>query len=55
MENFKELLLAPKEFRPKNAKHVGSIESLHFSNVSFKHKTAKHPAVEDINFNIKQG
>ena len=55
MENFKELLNAPKEFRPKNAKHVGSIESLHFSNVSFKHKTAKHPAVEDINFNIKQG
>jgi ATP-binding cassette subfamily B protein len=55
MENFKELLNAPKEFRPKNAKNVGSIESLHFANVSFKHKTAKHPAVEDINFNIKQG
>ena len=55
MENFKELLNAPKEFRPKNAKHVGSIETLLFSNVSFKHKTAKHSAVEDINFDIKQG
>ena len=55
MENFKELLNAPKEFRPKNAKQIGAIESLHFSNVSFKHKTAKHPAVEDINFDIKQG
>ena len=55
MENFKELLNAPKEFRPKNAKEIGNVESLHFSNVSFKHKTAKHPAVEDINFDIKQG
>ena len=55
MENFKELLNAPKEFRPKNAKQIGAVQSLHFSNVSFKHKTAKHSAVEDINFNIKQG
>ena len=55
MENFKELLSAPKEPRPKDAKHVGAIRSLQFSNVSFKHKTAKHPAVEDITFDIKQG
>ena len=55
MENFKELLSAPKEYRPKDAKHIGAIEALQFSNVSFKHKTAKHPAVEDINFIIKQG
>lgn len=55
MENFKDLLNAPKEYRPKNAKHVGAIQSLHFSNVSFKHKSAKHPAVEDITFDIKQG
>ena len=55
MENFKDLLNAPKEYRPKDAKHVGAIQALHFSNVSFKHKTAKHPAVEDITFDIKQG
>ena len=55
MENFKELLSAPKEPRPKDAKHVGAIQALQFSNVSFKHKTAKHPAVEDITFDIKQG
>ena len=54
-ENFKELLNAPKEFRPKDAQHVGAIQALHFSNVSFKHKSAKHPAVEDITFDIKQG
>lgn len=55
MENFRVLLNAPKEFRPKNPKHVGAIQSLLFSNVSFKHKTAKFKAVENINFEIKQG
>ncbi len=55
MENFKTLLSAPKEFRPKNPKHVGAIQSLLFNNVSFQHKTAKFKAVENINFDIKQG
>lgn len=55
MENFKELLNAPTEYRPKNAKNIGGIKTLVFSNVSFKHKTAKHNAVENINFEIKQG
>lgn len=55
MENFKTLLSAPKEFRPKTPKHVGAIRSLLFSNVSFQHKTAKFKAVENINFEIKQG
>ncbi|WP_343617525.1 ABC transporter ATP-binding protein [Flavobacterium sp.] len=55
MENFKTLLSAPKEFRPKNPKHVGAIQSLLFDNVSFQHKTAKFKAVENINFEIKQG
>ncbi len=55
MENFKELLNAPKEYRPANAKHVGAIQALHFDDVSFKHKSAKHPAVEHITFDIKQG
>ncbi|MBS7232453.1 ABC transporter ATP-binding protein [Flavobacterium psychroterrae] len=55
MENFKTLLSAPKEFRPKTPKHVGAIRSLLFSDVSFKHKTAKFKAVENINFEIKQG
>jgi ATP-binding cassette subfamily B protein len=55
MENFKTLLEAPKEYRPKHPKHIGAIQSLVFSNVSFKHKTAKHAAVENISFHIKQG
>ena len=46
---------AKSEFRPENPKAISKIESLQFSNVSFKHKTAHYPAVENINFTIKKG
>ena len=55
MENFEALLNAKSEFRPANPKPIGAISSLHFMNVSFKHKSATFPAVENINFHIKQG
>ena len=55
MENFENLLNATSEYRPKNPKSIGIISSLQFINVSFKHKSAKHPAVENIDFHIKQG
>jgi ATP-binding cassette subfamily B protein len=55
MENFENLLNATSEYRPKNPKSIGTIASLQFIDVSFKHKSAKHPAVENIDFHIKQG
>ena len=55
MENFQELLNAKSEYKPQNPKSLTKIELLQFKNVSFKHKTAKHPAVENISFTIKQG
>jgi ATP-binding cassette, subfamily B, bacterial len=55
LENFENLLNANSEFRPDNPKAMDKIESLRFSNVSFQHKSAKHPAVENIDFHIKQG
>lgn len=55
MENFKNLLNSPKEFRPKSPKHLGRITNLQFLNVSFKHKTADQKAVENINFSIRNG
>ncbi|RXR20492.1 ABC transporter ATP-binding protein [Flavobacterium amnicola] len=55
MENFEKLLNAASEFRPEHPNPIGAIESLQFSNVSFKHKTASQPAVENINFTIKKG
>ncbi len=55
LENFQNLLDVKSEYRPSNPKHIAKIESLHFDNVSFKHKSAKQSAVENINFNIKKG
>ncbi|MES2811977.1 MAG: ABC transporter ATP-binding protein [Bacteroidota bacterium] len=55
MENFEKLLNTSSEFRPSHPKSIGAIESLQFSNVSFKHKTASQHAVENINFTIKKG
>jgi ATP-binding cassette, subfamily B, bacterial len=55
MENFENLLNSTSEYKPENPKKIGKIENLEFNNVSFKHKSAKNPAVENINFNIKQG
>jgi ATP-binding cassette, subfamily B, bacterial len=55
MENFENLLNSSSEYKPENPKKIGKIENLEFNNVSFKHKSANNPAVENINFNIKQG
>ncbi|SHI73453.1 ABC transporter ATP-binding protein [Flavobacterium terrae] len=55
MENFEKLLSATSEFRPDQPKDFGTIQTLTFSDVEFQHKTAKQPAVENINFTIKQG
>ncbi|MFC4817744.1 ABC transporter ATP-binding protein [Flavobacterium sp. GCM10023249] len=55
MENFEKLLNATSEPRPDQPETIGTIQSLVFSNVSFKHKSANQSAVENINFNIKQG
>jgi ATP-binding cassette, subfamily B, bacterial len=55
MENFEALLNASSEYRPQSPKSMGVIESLRFLNVSFQHKSAKQPAVENIDFHIKQG
>ncbi|MEP7194972.1 MAG: ABC transporter ATP-binding protein [Saprospiraceae bacterium] len=55
MENFEKLLSATSEFRPLFPKEIGSIHSLEFSEVSFKHKTDGQYAVEKINFQMRQG
>lgn len=55
MENFQKLLDAESEHRPEKPEAIGMIKSMTFSNVSFKHKSASQPAVENINFDIKQG
>ena len=55
LDNFKNLLNAKSEYRPEQPQIIGKITSLDFSNVSFKHQSASQNAVENINFQIKQG
>lgn len=55
MENFSKLLAAKSEYKSEQPVAIGDISNLEFSNVSFKHKTTQNYAVEDINFQIKQG
>jgi ATP-binding cassette, subfamily B, bacterial len=55
LDNFEKLLSAKSEYKPKEPQKMGVISSLQFKNVGFKHKTANYNAVENINFDIKQG
>jgi ATP-binding cassette, subfamily B, bacterial len=55
LDNFEKLLSAKSEYKPKEPQKMGAISHLQFKNVGFKHKTANYNAVENINFNIKQG
>lgn len=55
MENFETLMNAKSEFKAENPQTMHKISSLKFENVSFKHKSAKFYAVENITFDIKQG
>jgi ATP-binding cassette subfamily B protein len=40
---------------PANPKPLGEINSLEFNDVSFKHKTASHKAIDNISFEAKLG
>lgn len=53
--NFNRILNLPKERKPPNPVHVGSINRLSFEGVTFKHQTATTNALNDISFDTKSG
>lgn len=55
LNNFRDILNAPKEPKAKNPKHPGTLEMIAFNNVSFQHLTADRNALENINFQAKSG
>ncbi len=55
LNNFEAILNSPLEAKPSHPKTIGEIKQLSFDNVSFQHKTARHPAVKDISFDVKRG
>ncbi len=55
LNNFNNLMQKLPEPTPANPKHLGSIETLKFSSVTFKHHTGAHNAITKIDFDVKMG
>ena len=55
LHNFETILNTPMEERPANPHFLEQVETLSFENVSFQHRTAKNPAVENIDFSVRLG
>jgi ATP-binding cassette, subfamily B, bacterial len=55
LNNFHNLMQKAPEAEPANPKPLGEINALAFQEVSFKHQTASHKAIDNISFEAKQG
>ncbi|HRH66249.1 MAG TPA: ABC transporter ATP-binding protein [Bacteroidia bacterium] len=55
LTNFQTILDTPVEPRPSHPKSIGRIEDFRFQNVSFRHQSSVHNAVEQISFQVKRG
>ncbi len=53
--SFTELMNMEKEPVPANPERIDSIHSIHFSGVTYSHKTANRNALDSINFDVKRG
>jgi len=53
--NFKNILNTPIDQKPLNPKVLNKITSLEFSDLSFRHLTGKTNALNEINFQVKEG
>ena len=55
LENFEKLMNKTPEPIAHNPKHLGPIQELEFREVSFKHHTAMHKAIDGISFSTTKG
>jgi len=55
LNNFNELMKTPKEYTPENPQGIERLETFEFENVSFSHRTASSPALNNISFNVTKG
>eukprot|EP00388_Colpodella_angusta_P015070 GDKJ01037429.1.p1 GENE.GDKJ01037429.1~~GDKJ01037429.1.p1 ORF type:complete len:583 (-),score=5.81 GDKJ01037429.1:1071-2819(-) len=53
--NFKKILNTPIDAKPSNPVKIEKIDTLAFENVSFKHLTGKHNALNNISFATNNG
>lgn len=55
LNNLQQIFNAPVEVTPPNAHQLHDIDRLSFDGVTFQHKTAKTPAIQDIRFDAQKG
>jgi len=55
LNNFHKLMTTPPEPAPLNPSPLGEIRELAFRDVSFKHQTAEHKAIDAISFSVRTG
>jgi ATP-binding cassette, subfamily B, bacterial len=55
LNNFHNLMQKAPEPKPDTATNIGNIEQIEFDNVSFQHRSAAQPAVENISFTVQKG
>ncbi len=55
LNNFQALMSKKSEAHPLHPKHLGPIVKLEFRQVSFKHQTAMHRAIDGISFHTQKG
>lgn len=53
--NFNRILSLPKEVKPQHPVAIGTIKTLSFNQVSFKHQSAHSNALSDISFSTNNG
>jgi ATP-binding cassette, subfamily B, bacterial len=55
LNNFKNLMQKKPEATPSNPSALGAVNELEFADVSFKHQTASHKAIDGISFKVQKG
>lgn len=53
--NFKKILNTPIDVKPAYPTPINKVENLEFSNVSFRHLTGKHNALNQVSFKVSNG
>jgi ATP-binding cassette subfamily B protein len=55
LNNFHNLMQKKPEPYPQNPKHLGPVRDLEFRDVTFKHQTTSHKAIDGISFTVRTG
>lgn len=55
LNNFHTLMNKAVEAKPANPATIGTIKTLKFDGVEFKHQTAQYKALDNISFEVKEG